>query len=207
MPSTTVTPRTATGRLLRPAALLSAAILTVSIAGCGASDDSSTAAPNTSPTASASASTAAGLLGIRDPWVKAADKGMTAAFGTFVNDGDADVTITSASTEVSRMELHEMTMQDGKMVMQAKQGGIVIKAKSEHVFQPGGDHLMMMDLKQPVRAGDEVTLTLTFADGRTQTFTAVAKPFTGAQESYAPGHGESMPGMSSTPEMSMSPAS
>ena len=29
------------------------------------------------------------MIGIRDPWVKAADKGMTAAFGTLVNDGDA----------------------------------------------------------------------------------------------------------------------
>ncbi|MER7457955.1 copper chaperone PCu(A)C [Micromonospora sp. NPDC126480] len=190
-------PCTTTGRVLRRAALLSAAILAVSIAGCGSSDDSSTATPTASPTASASASTAAGVLGIRDPWVKAADKGMTAAFGTLVNDGDTDVTITSASTEVSPMELHEMTMKDGKMVMQAKQSGIVIKAKSEHVLQPGGDHLMMMNLKQPVKAGDELTFTLTFADGRTQTFTAVAKPFTGAQESYAPGHG--MPDSSASP--------
>jgi copper(I)-binding protein len=200
-------PSTSTGRYLRPAALLCVAALAVSIAGCGSSDDSTTAAPTTSPTVSTSAGAAAGVLVVRDPWVKAADKGMTAAFGTLVNDGDADVTITSASTEVSPMELHEMSMQDGKMVMRAKPGGIVIKAKSKHVLEPGGDHLMMMDLKQPVRAGDELSFTLTFADGRTQTFTAVAKPFTGAQESYAPGHGEPMPGMSATPGMSMSPAS
>ena len=80
-----------------------------------------------------------------------------------------------------------MAMKDGKMVMQAKQGGIVIKAKSTHALEPGGDHLMLMNLAKPVQAGDELTFTLTFADGRTQQFTAVAKPFTGAQESYAPG--------------------
>jgi copper(I)-binding protein len=177
-------------RSARGAALLSAAVLAFAAAGCGSSDGSSAAGSTPSTIASASASAATGVLDIRDPWVKAADKGMTAAFGTLVNDGDTDVMITSAATEVSPMELHEMTMQDGKMVMQAKQGGIVIKARSEHVLQPGGDHLMMMDLKQPVKAGDEVTFTLNFADGRTQTFTAVAKPFTGAQESYAPGHGE-----------------
>ncbi|TDB76272.1 copper chaperone PCu(A)C [Micromonospora sp. KC723] len=189
-------PSTRTRRLARPAALLSAAVLAFAAAGCGA-PDASTAIPTTSPTISTSAGTAVGVIGIRDPWVKAADKGMTAAFGTLVNDGDTDVTLTGASTEVSPMELHEMTTQDGKMVMQAKQGGIVIKAKSEHVLQPGGDHLMLMDLRQPVTAGDELTFTLTFADGRTQSFTAVAKPFTGAQESYAPGHG--MPGMSASP--------
>jgi copper(I)-binding protein len=141
------------------------------------------------------------VVDIRDPWVKAADKGMTAAFGTLVNGADTDVTITGASSELSPMELHEMAMEDGKMVMRAKPGGVVIKAKSTHVLEPGGDQLMLMNVKQPVRAGDELTFTLTFADGRTQTFSAVAKPFTGAQESYAPGHGASP-----TPGMSMSPA-
>ncbi|MFC8851295.1 MULTISPECIES: copper chaperone PCu(A)C [unclassified Micromonospora] len=200
MPSLT-TPR----RPRRTAALLSAVLVAAAAAGCGSSDSASTAAPSPSPSVSVSA--AAGVLTVRDPWVKAADKGMTAAFGTLVNDGDADVTITGAATDVSPMELHEMTMKDGKMVMQAKQGGIVVKAKSSHVLEPGGEHLMLMNLRQPVKPGDELTFTLTFGDGRTQTFTAVAKPFTGAQESYAPGHGATpMPGMSGTPRAATSPA-
>ncbi|WP_328382201.1 copper chaperone PCu(A)C [Micromonospora zamorensis] len=189
----------------RSATVLAAAILAVGAAGCGSSDSPSAAQP--SPSVSASANPDAGVIGIRDPWVKAADKGMTAAFGTLVNDGDSDVTLTSATTSVSSMELHEMAMKDGRMVMRQKQGGIVIKAKGTHALEPGGDHLMLMSLTKPVQAGDELTFTLTFADGRTQQFRAVAKPFTGAQESYAPGHGEPMPGMSATPGMSMSPAS
>ncbi|SCG55681.1 copper chaperone PCu(A)C [Micromonospora zamorensis] len=189
----------------RSATVLTAAILAVGAAGCGSSDSPSAAQP--SPSVSASANPDAGVIGIRDPWVKAADKGMTAAFGTLVNDGDSDVTLTSATTSVSSMELHEMAMKDGRMVMRQKQGGIVIKAKGTHALEPGGDHLMLMSLTRPVQAGDELTFTLTFADGRTQQFRAVAKPFTGAQESYAPGHGEPMPGMSATPGMSMSPAS
>lgn len=180
-----------------------AALVAVGTAGCGSSDSPASAQPNPS----ASASTAAGVVTIRDPWVKAADKGMTAAFGTLVNDGDTDVTVTGATTSLSSMELHEMAMKDGKMVMRQKQGGIVIKARSTHALEPGGDHLMLMNVTKPVQAGDELTFTLTFADGRTQQFRAVAKPFTGAQESYAPGHGEPMPGMSATPGMSMSPAS
>ncbi|WP_328848430.1 copper chaperone PCu(A)C [Micromonospora zamorensis] len=189
----------------RSATVLAAAILAVGAAGCGSSDSPSAAQP--SPSVSASANPDAGVIGIRDPWVKAADKGMTAAFGTLVNDGDSDVTLTSATTSVSSMELHEMAMKDGRMVMRPKQGGIVIKARGTHALEPGGDHLMLMSLTKPVKAGDELTFTLTFADGRTQQFRAVAKPFTGAQESYAPGHGEPMPGMSATPGMSMSPAS
>ena len=45
---------------------------------------------------------------------------------------------------------------------------------------------MLMNLAQPVKPGDEVTFTLTFADGRTAEFTAIAKPFAGAGESYDP---------------------
>ncbi|MDW3848531.1 copper chaperone PCu(A)C [Micromonospora sp. BRA006-A] len=196
-------PSTTSRRFLRQAALIGTAVLAASVTACGSSDTPSPAtSPSASASASAPASAAAGVLTVRDPWVKAADKGMTAAFATLANDGDTDVTITKAATEVSPMELHEMTMKDGKMVMQAKEGGIVIKARSSTTLEPGGDHLMLMNLAEPVKAGDELTFTLTFADGRTQTFTAVAKPFTGAQESYAPGHGETP-----MPEMSMSPAS
>ncbi|SCF24985.1 hypothetical protein GA0074695_4785 [Micromonospora viridifaciens] len=190
MPRTTVA-----GARRRPAMLLAAAAasLAVGVAGCGSADE-----PSAESSPSASAGTTTEVLGIRDPWVKAADHGMSAAFGTLVNDGDTDVTVTAVATDVSPMELHEMSMKDGKMVMQPRQGGIVVKAKSTHVLEPGGDHLMMMNLKQPVKAGDELTFTLTFADGRTQTFTAVAKPFTGAQENYEPGHGHDQP----TPSMS-----
>ncbi|KAB1930630.1 copper chaperone PCu(A)C [Micromonospora sp. ALFpr18c] len=193
MPSTTTTAR----RRRAVAVLAAGALLSAGVVACGDASSS----PAAGPAVAASTSAAVGVVGVRDPWVKAADTGMTAAFGTLVNETDTDVTITGAATEVSPMELHEMTMKDGKMVMRAKPGGIVIKARSTHVLEPGGDHLMLMNVRQPVRAGDELAVTLTFADGRNQTFTAVAKPFTGAQESYAPGHGASP-----MPETSMSPA-
>ncbi|MFF3855403.1 copper chaperone PCu(A)C [Micromonospora sp. NPDC002575] len=199
---------TAPHRPRRTTALLTAVLAATVAAGCGSPDNPPTAAANPPSSPSVSASAAAGVLTVRDPWVKAADEGMTAAFGTLVNDGEADVTITGAATDVSPMELHEMTMKDGKMVMQAKQGGIVVRAKSSHVLEPGGEHLMLMNLRQPVKAGDELSVTLTFADGRTQSFTAVAKPFTGAQESYAPGHGATpTAGMSGAPRPATSPAS
>jgi copper(I)-binding protein len=187
-------------RILRPAAVLVVAVVTMATAACG-SDDTASAAPEPAPTSASGA----GVLDVRDPWVKAADQGMTAAFGTFVNDSASDVTVTAVATDVSPMELHEMAMKDGAMVMQAKQGGITIRANSRHVLEPGGDHLMLMNLAKPVRPGDELAFTLTFGDGRTQVFTAVVKPFTGAKESYDPGHG--MPGVSGSPGMSMSPRS
>jgi copper(I)-binding protein len=176
-------------RVAAPVALVVAGVLAMlGVVGCGSSDSTTGAAASS---ASASASTSVGL-DVRDPWVKAADSGMTAAFATLVNKGTTDLTVVSASSSVSPMELHEMTMENGSMVMKRKEGGFVIKAGASHVLEPGGDHLMLMNLSKPVKAGDDVTITLTFADGSSTQFTAVGKPFTGANESYQPSPGMSM---------------
>jgi copper(I)-binding protein len=172
-------------RLLLTTTVLTAALTTLGLTGCGSGDDTANSAtPATTPSATAAATT----LTIKDPWVKAADAGtMTAAFGTLVNDTGADITVTAVESPVSPMELHEMTMKDGKMVMQPKEGGFVIKAKGTHELSPGGDHLMLMKPAQAIKAGDEIAFTIKLSDGTAVAFTAIAKPFAGAGESYAPG--------------------
>ena len=162
---------------------ITAAVALLALAGCGSSAASETAAPATSATAEAKAD---GLT-VRDPWVKAADSGMTAAFATLVNNTGADVTVESATSPASPIELHTMAMKDGKMVMQPKQGGFVIKAGATHELAPGGDHLMLMQPAAAIKPGDELTFTLKLSGGASVEFKAVAKPFAGAQESYDPG--------------------
>ena len=162
-----------------------AAVALSGLAGCGGSGTE--AAAPAAPVATASSAPAAALT-VRDPWVKAADSGMTAAFGTLVNTTGADVTVESATSPASPLELHTMAMKDGKMVMQPLTGGFVVEAGGTHELSPGGDHLMLMKPAAPVKPGDELTFTLKLAGGGTVDFTAVAKPFAGAQESYDPGH-------------------
>ena len=177
------------------------AVAVTGLTACGSGDASSAGAPTPAPSASAGAST----LTVKDPWVKAGPaEEMTAAFGMLVNDTDADITIASAESPASPLELHEMTTKDGAMVMQPNQGGFVIKAKDTHELAPGGDHLMLMKPAAEIKAGDEVAFTLKLADGRTVAFDAVAKPFAGAGESYDPGmpmpaSGMPMPTGSTTP--------
>ncbi|MBU2668112.1 copper chaperone PCu(A)C [Actinoplanes bogorensis] len=162
------------------AVVLAGALTTLGLAGCGGTDAAGSGTPTPAPSAAATVT-------VKDPWVKAGPAGeMTAAFGTLVNGTDADITITSAESPDSPLELHEMTMKDGKMVMQPKEGGFVIKAKGTHELSPGGDHLMLMKPAKAIEPGDELTFTLKLADGATVPFTAIAKPFAGAEESYAP---------------------
>lgn len=166
-----------------------AALALTTLAGCGSSTTEATT-PAAAPAAATASSAPAGaaVLTVRDPWVKAADSGMTAAFGTLVNNTGADVTIESATSPASPLELHTMEMKDGQMVMKPKEGGFVIKAGATHELAPGGDHLMLMKPSAAIKPGDELSFTLKLAGGGTVDFTAVAKPFAGAQESYAPGH-------------------
>lgn len=173
---------------LRWAALAASALLTTTLTACG--DD--TAAPDSSSAAQDDTSVSqASLVSIEDPWVKAADSGMTAAFGTLENSGDQDVVVTAVSSDItSMMELHETVENaDGSMAMQPKDGGFVVAAGGEHELAPGGDHLMIMDLSRPIEPGESVTFTLTMADGSTTEVTAVVKNFTGADEEYQGGMG------------------
>lgn len=162
----------------RTAPWLLTGVLALALSACGAEDD------ETAPSAQAD------VVTISDPWVKAADEGMTAGFGILENSGDDDVTVVAVSSPASSaLELHE-TVDDGtgQMTMQEKEGGFVIPAGGSLELEPGGNHLMFMSLTAPIVAGDDVELSLEFADGSTYEFTAPAKDYAGANENY--GNGE-----------------
>ena len=140
---------------------------------------------------------AAPAITARDPWVKTAASGMTAAFVTLENSSSNADVLVSASTSVAGMvQLHEMVMQDGQMVMQEKKDGIAVPAKGDAVLEPGGNHIMLMDLKSPITAGEKVAITLTFKSGATLQIEAAARDYDGGNESYNPSPSGSMSGMS-----------
>ncbi|MFD5224713.1 copper chaperone PCu(A)C [Microbacterium sp. NPDC058342] len=148
------------------------------LTGCAPAVD----APASTPARSAGESTT-----ITDAWVKAAPDGMTAAFGVLGNPTGEDVTVVSARTDSAKtMELHETVANDaGAMVMREIDGGFAIPADGDLALEPGGNHLMMMGLTAPLRAGEEVSFTLTFSDDSTMSFTAPVKDYSGANEEYS----------------------
>lgn len=168
----------------------------LALAGCASASTTSTAG---SP---AGTTTGPAAVTVENAWIKAADSGMTGAFGQIVNSSGADVVVASATAAVSpRVELHETVMTDGAMKMRPKEGGFPVAAGQTLTLEPGGNHIMLMDLAAPIKAGDSVPITLTLADGSTVTFEALAKTFTGAQESYAPS-GAASGSMGGSPSMS-----
>lgn len=139
----------------------------------------------------------AGAVTVAEPWAKAAEDGMTSVFADLVNDSDEEVTIVAASSPAAAStELHEVVLTAGVAGMQEKEGGFAVPADSTYLLEPGGDHLMLMDLTTPLEPGDDVPMTLTFADGSTLEFRAPIRDFSGAQEDYGDlaDHEESMHG-------------
>ena len=128
-------------------------------------------------------------LTMRDAWVKAAESGMTAVFGTLVNDAAEPVTVVSASCAAAdRMELHETAMDDsGQMVMREVDGGFVVPAGGQRELAPGSDHLMLLGIVDPIEPGEDLTITLDLDDGSQLTFSASARSFSGAEETYDDG--------------------
>jgi copper(I)-binding protein len=181
------------------------AIMSVLVVGCGSDADDS--ADNASGTSDSSATSSGGDssaaeaaeapgLTLADPYVKAADSDMTAAFGTLVNSGAEDVTVVGAtSAAAGTLELHE-TVDDGAgaMTMQPKQGGFVVPAGGKLELLPGGDHLMMLDLAGPLVPGEDVLITLELDDGTTVEVTATVKEIASGDEDYDPDGGMDMSG-------------
>ncbi|WP_347587931.1 copper chaperone PCu(A)C [Acrocarpospora sp. B8E8] len=166
--------------------MASLCLIAITLSGCGS--EPTAAAPAAASPAAVITPAPAPTLSIVDPWVKTTKEGMTAAFGTLVNDTDADVVVVSGASPLSpKIELHEVVDNDGKMIMRPKEGGFTIPARSSHQLQPGGDHIMLMGVTEEVKPGAQIEFTLTLKDGGTVTFTAVGKDFAGGKEDYQPG--------------------
>jgi len=108
----------------------------------------------------------AGALHIDHPWSRAlppvAKTG--AAYLVIDNRGEQGDTLLGADTPIAgSVEIHEHLHHDGLMKMQQVQTLTVAPGESLS-FKPGGYHLMLFNLNQPLTAGEHFPLTLHFAN-------------------------------------------
>ena len=110
---------------------------------------------------------AADSVTVQDPYVRLAPPNApaTGAFMVIRNGGDKDVKVVKADNTATKVtELHTHLNEGGVMKMRPVPA-IEVKAKGEAVLKPGGLHIMLIDLKAPMKEGDMVPITLTFDDG------------------------------------------
>lgn len=106
-----------------------------------------------------------GSVSIEKPFSRATPGGAKVAAGymTITNKATtADRLVSASSPAAGKVEIHEMKMQDGIMKMRELPGGLPIEAGKTASLAPGGDHLMLVELKAPLKQGDKVPVTLNF---------------------------------------------
>ncbi len=75
----------------------------------------------------------------------------------------ADTLVSVASPVAALAQIHEMRMESNMMMMRELEAGLPLPAGQAVALAPGGNHIMLMGVTDPLRAGDTVPLTLTFA--------------------------------------------
>jgi hypothetical protein len=107
----------------------------------------------------------AGALVITQAWSRATPGGAKVGGGylTIENKGTAPDRLIGGSSDVAaKVQVHQMTMNNGVMTMRPLEGGVVIEPGKTIKLAPGGYHLMLFDLKSPLKQGDKLPVTLEF---------------------------------------------
>lgn len=101
-------------------------------------------------------------VSVKNPWVRAtvAQQKATGAFMQLTSGTSARL-VEAQSPVAGVVEIHEMSMANNVMRMRAI-AGLDLPAGKTVELKPGGYHVMLMDLKAPISAGQEVPLTLVF---------------------------------------------
>lgn len=130
-------------RLARLAILILGLVALGGLAGCGGS----------------------GSIAVSDAWARPS-MGMDragAAYLVITNEGDEDdVLLGATSPAAATVEVHETTMEgDGSMAMRPIES-LAIPAGGTVRLEPGGYHMMLIELTGELAVGDEIEITLSF---------------------------------------------
>lgn len=133
-------------RLMIPAAFLA-------LAACG--QPAQPEAPATAP--------ASPMIAIADAICRPTPNGrnVTGCYLTLTADQD-DRLVSISAPLAGAAEIHEMKTEDGIMKMAELKDGLALPAGEPVRLQPGGNHLMLMGLSQPLVVGEQVSITLNF---------------------------------------------
>ncbi len=129
-------------------------------------------------------------LTIDKAWSTPAMKGMSigVAYLTLTNHSNEARTLTTLTSPVSeQVEIHTHIHEDEVMKMR-KLSSLAIAADTTVTFEPGGLHLMLIGLKQPLTLGDQFPLTLTFDDDSQVETSVTVEPRDKAQTPKEPEH-------------------
>ena len=130
---------------------------------------------------------------IMQPWARATPPGAptAAAYLTIMNHGsEPDMLIGGSSPQAERVEFHQSTIDNGIMKMRPATNGVTIPAGRTVELKPDGYHVMLTGLKEPLRSGTMLPVTLRFAKAGSIEVVFAVEPIgaRGPSGGAAPGH-------------------
>ena len=105
-----------------------------------------------------------GSIKIENAYVRATAPGQPAA-GAFMkieNSGTADQLVSASYPAAGEVQLHQMSM-EGNVMKMGQVKDIAVPANGSVDLKPGGYHIMLMNIKAPLKAGETVPVKLKFA--------------------------------------------
>ncbi len=126
----------------------------------------------------------AGGIVVTDAWVRQPNPAMKmgSAFLTIENRTPTPISLVSVTSPAAKtIEMHESLVQNGVMSMR-RVHGIPIPPHRAARLEPGGLHLMLIGLEQPLRPGDRIDFVLQFDHGETHLVHALVKQDPGMKQ-------------------------
>jgi hypothetical protein len=162
---------------------LAASFLAFAAASCGdnGGDDEDAASPDTSTEQQdiERGSASLGQLEVSDAFVRAAPAGdVSALYFTVKNGGSTADALVGARVEIAgATEVHEMVTEGSQSMMRPVER-IDVPAGGEAVLEPGGYHVMLMNLKEELREGERIEVVLELEQAGSVTLEVPVLPFT-----------------------------
>ena len=102
---------------------------------------------------------------VEEAWARAPamSGGNGAVYFRLVNKGDEADVLVSVKSGIGTAELHETTMKENDVMSMQPLGRVIIPAGGMVEFEPGGKHVMLIDVGETLSPGDKIPLTLRFA--------------------------------------------
>lgn len=110
------------------------------------------------------AAPASAQVTVTDAWVRGTVPGQKGTGAFMQLTSAADMTLVGVASPAAKVaEIHEMA-RDGNVMRMRAVDKLALPAGKAVDLKPGGYHLMLMELVQPLREGESVPVTLTFVD-------------------------------------------
>ena len=123
---------------------------------------------------------------VQDAWARATPPGAKIAAGYLVirNAGAADRLVSASSPAAERVETHT-TMRDGDISRMREVKGYEVPARGTLELKPSGSHLMLVNIKAPLKEGTTVPLTLKFEKAGEVRTTLQVRPLVGGEHHHS----------------------